>query len=563
MTLSRRALLKIAAAAIPAAMLGVAATDAAADGLEYGPSEAFSFDRLTDMARELSLAPHRAAADPAPSVLDRIGYSEHVEIYQRADSGLYPDPSGNGAITFFHLGNYFRRPVRVFRIDGDTAREVLYRKRYFTIPEGNPAREMPEDAGFAGFRIHGKNASISPDGRSPDWAAFLGASYFRSSGDLDQYGISARGIAIDTAAHDRPEEFPDFRAFWVQPLRSGYRVYALLDGPSLTGAYRFDIFREPSVVMEVEAKLFMRKDVRTLGMAPLTSMYWYSETERWNGKDWRPEVHDSDGLLMHTGTGQWIWRPLSNPRRVSESSFMDNNPRGFGLMQRDRDHGNYIDPVRFERRPSLWVEPIGIWGKGCIRLVELPTVKEYDDNIVAFFVPEKLPRQGTPLSFKYRLHWTGDDPLPDFIVATHAIRMTKPWDSGLGVTTRKVFVEFRSESFKNVPTEDLKGLASPSRGTIDGVDVVRDPDGDPTHIRLFFNLNSTDEEASDVTATVSLNGRQVTETVICQVWPRERASHANSRFALLGKWRTCPAAIVGDRNASQSSHRHFRAANDR
>jgi len=525
--LSRRALLMIAASAVPAAVLGTRAEASDPSGLEYGPASEFSFEILAGMARQLSLAPHAPAAVPAPAVLDRMGYSEHVEVYQPIARGLYPSRTGDGTVTFFHLGNFFRRPVRMYRVEGGEAREVLYRKRYFKAPPGNPALEMPDGAGFAGFRIHGEGEEGGlADGRSPDWVAFLGASYFRSSGDLDQYGISARGIAIDTAAQDRPEEFPDFRSFWVQPTRSGYRVHALLDGPSVTGAYRFDISRDPRVVMEVEARLFMRKEVGTLGMAPLTSMYWYSETERWDGTDWRPEVHDSDGLLMHTGAGQWIWRPLANPRRVSESSFIDENPRGFGLMQRDRDHRSYIDPVRFERRPSLWVEPIGDWGKGCVRLVELPTVKEYDDNIVAFFVPDKLPKPGSPLTFRYRLHWTGTDPLPRSLVATRAVRMTRPWDSNPGVTTRKVFIEFKSESFRHVPTRKLAGAASASRGTIDGVDVVRDPDGDPTHVRLFFNLNSTDAEASDVTAYVSIGGRQVTETVICQVWPRERHQSA-------------------------------------
>jgi len=528
LTISRRTLLKIAASVVPAACLGSGNVLAARqDGLELGAPLPFSFAVVEEMARRLAAVGHVPARDPAPAVLDRMGYSEHSEVYQPISRGLYPNRTGEGTVTFFHLGNYFRRPVTIHQVDGDVAREVLYRKSYFKIPEGNPAHEMPDDAGFAGFRIHGEGDEKGlANGRSPDWVAFLGASYFRSSGDLDQYGISARGLAVDTAAHDRPEEFPDFRSFWVERTGKGFRVHALLDSPSVTGAYRFDISRDPKVVMEVEARVFMRKDVRTLGMAPLTSMYWYSETERWDGKDWRPEVHDSDGLLMHTGAGQWIWRPLANPRRVSESSFMDVNPRGFGLMQRDRDHGSYIDPVAFERRPSLWVEPVGAWGKGCIRLVELPTSKEYDDNIVAFFVPEALPQPGQALRFKYRLHWTGTDPLPSNLTPTHAVRMTKPWDSNPGVTTRKVFIEFRSETFGKVGLDELAGSVSTSRGTIDGVDVVRDPDGNPNHVRLFFNLNSTDGEAADVTAAVTLEGHSLTETVICQVWPRERGNNA-------------------------------------
>lgn len=528
MTISRRTLLKIAASAIPAAYACPAqAMTGLHDGLDLGDPLPFSYERLVDYARRQAAVPFVQVRSPVPSVLDRLGYSEHTEVYQPISRGLYPSRTGEGTVTFFHLGNYFRRPVNIHQVEGDVSREVLYRKRYFKIPEGNPAHEMPDDAGFAGFRIHGEGDDKGlADGRSPDWVAFLGASYFRSSGDLGQYGISARGIAIDTAAADRPEEFPDFRSFWVEQTPAGFRIHALLDGPSITGAYRFDISRDPKVVMDVEASIFMRKGVRTLGLAPLTSMYWYSETERWDGKDWRPEVHDSDGLLMHTGSGQWIWRPLANPRRVSESSFMDIDPRGFGLMQRDRDYRNYIDPVAFERRPSLWVEPVGSWGKGCIRLVELPTSKEYDDNIVAFFVPDTLPKPGEPLHFKYRLHWTGTDPLPRDLTPAHAVRMTKPWDSNPGVTTRKVFIEFRSETFAKLELDEIAGSVTASRGTIDGVDVVRDPDGNPDHVRLFFNLNSTDAEASDVTALITLEGHPLTETVICQVWPKERPQNA-------------------------------------
>ena len=149
--------------------------------------------------------------------------------------------------------------------------------------------------------------------------------------------------------------------------------------------------------MDIEKHLFLRADIERLGIAPLTSMFWYAEYGRERIADWRPEVHDSDGLAIWNGAGERIWRPLNNPTRVFHTSYLDHNPKGYGLLQRDRVFDHYLDGVGYDRRPSTWVEPIGDWGKGVVQLVEIPTDDEIHDNIGAYWLPEQPARAGDAL----------------------------------------------------------------------------------------------------------------------------------------------------------------------
>ena len=306
--------------------------------LRFGPASPLSFDGLKQRARDLARAPYIPPTRPAPEVLQQIDYDAHGKIKFKTDLALWANGPSAFPVTFFHLGRYFQLPVRMHVVEGGEAREILYDSRYFDMPADSPAHRLPDNSGFAGFRFQEARAGRL-DWRKNDWVAFLGASYFRAIGELYQYGLSARGVAVDTAVFGKPEEFPSFTHVYFEtpaPEQDGVTVLALLDGPSLAGAFRFVMRRGEAVVMEIEKALYLRQDVERLGIAPLTSMYWYSETAKPTAIDWRPEIHDSDGLALWTGAGERIWRPLNNPPRTTASSFADERPRGFGLMQRDR-----------------------------------------------------------------------------------------------------------------------------------------------------------------------------------------------------------------------------------
>jgi glucans biosynthesis protein len=294
---------------------------------------------------------------------------------------------------------------------------------------------------------------MNPGGKG-DWLAYQGASYFRSAGALDQYGISARGLAIDTGIDGR-EEFPAFTRLWLERGPDGATlVYALLEGPSVVGAYRFVNRRtETGPVQEVTTTIHLRRDVARLGLAPLTSMFWYGEGNRAAAADWRPEIHDSDGLALLTGNGERIWRPLTNPGTPTISSFADRGPRGFGLLQRDRDFSHYQDDGAFyEKRPNLWVEPKGDWGAGSVMLYEIPTRREIEDNIVAFWSPTAPARAGDQIDLDYRLSWTADDPVPGNIA-----RVVDCWTGTAGapglepiVGARRFVADFLGDGLKRL-----------------------------------------------------------------------------------------------------------------
>lgn len=514
-------------------------TAPAAPRLNFGPPQPFSAERLVAFARALSREPHRPPTSDHRAMLERIDYDAHGRIRYRPEAALFADGPGRYPVTFFHLGRYFQAPVRMHELESATgtdpflAREILYDEAGFEMPDDSPARALPRGAGFAGFRVQ---ESRQPDPARPldwktnDWMAFLGASYFRAVGELYQYGLSARGIAIDVAAPGVAEEFPVFTAFWFEPPRPEQPdtvvVHALLDGPSLTGAYRFALTRQPRLVTEVHCALFMRRDVQRLGIAPASSMYWFSETAKPQAVDWRPEVHDSDGLAIWNGAGEQLWRPLNNPPRTLTSSFSDRDPKGFGLMQRDRAFDHYLDGVAYDRRPHLWVEPLDAWGPGSVQLVEIPTDDEIHDNIVAMWVPAAPARAGDALSFRYRLHWSGDAPglaaPPPVLARCVATRQGNGGRPGQPrpVGVRKFVVEFLGGALVNLPYGTRpEAQVETSRGSISNVFTEPVPNGVAGHWRAQFDIAASGTDPVELRLTLRHAGQALSETWLGQYHP--------------------------------------------
>lgn len=510
-------------------LLGASAFGAAAQTaggvIEFGPAETFRFDGLIERARAAAAAPYSPPHVPAPEMLDAIDYDAHWQIRYRDEASFTP-PGTDVDVQLFHPGRYFREPVHIYVVDGVSAREVLYSKSYFTMPDDSPAHGLPASVGFAGFRV------MRP-GLKPDWVSFLGASYFRTDGPFHQYGLSARGLAIDTGlAH--PEEFPRFSRFWLAaPHDEGddLTVYALLESRSLTGAYRFGLKRGAEGeghTTSVESHLFFRRAVERLGIAPLTSMYWYSERDERFGTDWRPEIHDSDGLTMATGGGERIWRPLNNPPRPITSSFADTNPRGFGLAQRDREFLHYQDDgVFYDRRATVWVEPIGEWGAGAVQLVELPTDDETKDNIVAYWSPADKGGEGVEQTYSYRLHWVDSEPVASVatVVATRHGLAGAPGQE-IHTDADKVVIDFTGEILDPFGRDDgVEAVVTVSRGTI-----ITEAEAWPVvgtdRWRLAFDFRLDGDEPAEVRAYLRKDGEALSETWAGQILPERMVNRA-------------------------------------
>src|SRR5271167_801865 len=521
-SLDRRTVLKGAAASAAALTPLAEAFGAQSDGLQFDPPVPFTYELFKAQARDRAHAPYAAPPRPAQEVLQKINCEEWGKIRYRDDYALFANGSGRFPVTFFHLGLFFQKAVRMHVVEGDASRQIVYDQSYFDMPANSPARDLPKGAGFAGLRIQeARDGAL--DWHKNDWVAFLGAAYFRAIGELRQYGLSARGVALDVAVADRPEEFPDFTQFFIdsKEAEDSVLLYALMEGPSIIGAYRFQMQRGKGVIMDIETTLFTRAAVSRFGIAPLTSMYWFSETKKDTAADWRPEVHDSDGLSMWTGSGERLWRPLNNPPRIMVSAFSDNNPRGFGLCQRDRVFDHYQDGVNYDRRPTLWVEPLPSaqgegWGKGAIQLCEIPTDDEIHDNIVAMWVPEKPVPAGAELTLDYRLHWLADEPFPP--------RLGRGGQPGLprpkGV--RKFVVEFMGGPLATLPYGvKPEMVTTASRGSFGGYRMVEAvPDDVPGHWRIEFDYTvDGGTDPVEMRCFLQAGGQTLTETWMFQYHP--------------------------------------------
>jgi glucans biosynthesis protein len=386
------------------------------------PAERFDRAALEARAADLARRKHVQPARPEASDRERLTYDQYRAIRFKRSASIWARENRRFSLDLFYPGFIFDTPVNVNLVVGKVARRVLFTNDVFEYGPEVPVIESRPGLGYSGFRVR---APINRPDYADEFLVFQGASYFRAVGRDQVYGLSARGLAVRTA---RPEgeEFPAFTDFWIERPAKGAEqivIHALLQSRSVVGAYTFTARPGDETVIDVDVTLFPRVDMAAFGIAPLTSMFLFDATNRARFDDYRNAVHDSDGLQILNGRNERLWRPIANPRSLQVSSFLDDSPKGFGLVQRKRRFGDYEDAeAQYDRRPSAWVEPRGKWGPGHVELVEIPTDLEINDNIVACWQPRKPLAAGKPAKFAYRLRFTAE-PLDESLARVVATRI--------------------------------------------------------------------------------------------------------------------------------------------
>jgi glucans biosynthesis protein len=491
--------------------MALAATPAISDtmefdepGLQLGATQPFGVSDVIAQARRLAATDYvEPLRIPAP--WSEITYEDYVSIWFDSRNALWTnDTTVPLKIDVFAPGLYYPHPVRVSIIEDDSARPVLFDMAVFDKTDKFPDLPVDDALGYSGIRLR---AELDTANIYNEFAVFQGASYFRAIGTGDNYGISARGLAIDTA-EPKGEEFPEFIAFWLEkPVENEttFIVHALMDSPGCSGAYRFAITPGQPLEMHVEATLFPRRELTHIGVAPLTSMFQFDETNRDAFSDFRPAVHDSDGLMILNGAGETIWRPLANPKTLQISAFRDENPQGFGLMQRAREFSDFADLFAlYHRRPGLWVEPGEGWGAGAVTLVEIPTDDEIHDNIVAYWRPDDGLKAGVEHQMRYRLVW-GDDSNFGSGLRVLNTRIGNAFEDGIIIA-----IDFSNGPDVPADLDLIEQMISASAGEVGKGIVQRNPDtGGP---RLAFRFIPGDADLIEFRAALWRDGDQLSET---------------------------------------------------
>ena len=511
MSLTRRSFLSV---------LGAAALAGRADALPMfkGEPQAFSRAWLLDKARSMAAGPYTQLPQ-VPEAWRDLTYDEYNHIWFDSHKGLWTDTDRAFHVDFFHPGLYFPRPVEINIIEGGIAKTLAFDISLFAKTDKFPDLPIDDTMGYSGFRL--RHELVEP-GTFEEFMVFQGASYFRAIGTGQDYGLSARGLALNTG-DDAGEEFPEFTHFWVDAPDPGARmitVHALLNSPSVTGVYQFQITPGLPAEVQVEATIFARDELSHVGIAPLTSMFLFDETNRSRFDDFRPAVHDNDGLMVFNGAGELLWRPLANHTSLQVSSFVDDGPRGFGLMQRTRDPEAFADlEAHYENRPALWITPGEDWGKGAVTLVEIPSDREIYDNIVAYWRPREPIAAGSEQSFTYKMAW-GDGPSrPRDVAAVTNTRIGKGFDQvknvvAIDFANHPAFGEKTTPRYNN-SDPDLEGInlfISSNRGTVSEGILQRNPG--TGGVRLAFSFDPGESRVVELRAQLVKEGVSLTEVFL-------------------------------------------------
>ncbi|HRK23999.1 MAG TPA: glucan biosynthesis protein G [Beijerinckiaceae bacterium] len=522
MTINRRTLMLASGTILTPALLGTVGSapaqtgPAAPVGNGQPPKPRFRFDDVVKKASEALNVPFDINPAPLPEPIARLDFDTWRDIRFKPDKAFFNQPGSPFRLQLFHPGFLYNRPMTVNLIRDGIPTPVPYAANLFDYGRVKVERPLPVGLGFAGFRLH---APLNDPRVHDELISFLGASYFRFLSRDQRYGLSARGLAINTGRKEG-EEFPVFTDVWIEtPDADADRVtlYALMQSASLTGAFQFVVFPGPETVVEVVATVFARQPVARLGLAPLTSMFLAGENDQRHSDDYRPELHDSDGLLIHSGSGEWLWRPLRNPKEVETSAFLDTNVRGFGLMQRDRTFEHYQDlDLAYERRPGYWIEPHENWGEGQIELIEIPTSDETNDNIVAFWRPKAPLEPGQNLTIRYRMRsLSGTADLNPGGMALNTFR-TRARALGSGETppagSTRFIIDFAGGdlAFQMLAPQSVQIVASASVGKVTRAALMPNPS--IQGFRAMIDIEAPPGQLTDLRAFLKAGSRVLTET---------------------------------------------------
>jgi glucans biosynthesis protein len=482
-----------------------AAQQVPANGGLPGDGSAFSDAQLREAARALARRPFQPLANTAlPAPFANLTQEQYAGIQPRPERALFADEARGFIIEPLHRGFVYSAPVNLHVVEEGTVRRIGYDAERFTFGRLTPPAGLP-DLGFAGFRVQAVAAESPPR----EVAVFQGATFFRSRARGQQLGSIARALSIRTA-DPRGEEIPFFRSFWIERPPAGsakLTLHALAESESVVALFRFTLHQGEVTIIDTEATLFARAAVDHIGFAGMQGSYFFGANDRRGVDDLRPAAHEVGGLQMLNGKGEWIWRPVQNPETLQISSFIDLNPKGFGLVQRERDFQAFQDDdQRYELRPSLWIEPIGEWGAGAVQLVEIPSDQDIHDNIIAYWRPaQALAAQGE-MAVAYRQFWAWVPPERPPLALVQSTRVGRAG----GGRRRRFLVEFAAESLGQPPATPLRPVLTAAPGTVSTPVLHLNPARRTA--RVLFELDPGNENACELRLVLQAGEQPFSET---------------------------------------------------
>jgi glucans biosynthesis protein len=500
---TRRALIAGAAALSAVAPVAAQAPAGAYQSLIAATPDGqpFSDQLVMEAARALAKRPFVSPQTALPDPFQNLNQEQFQAIRARPERHAWTGENRGFVLEPLHRGFIYQAPVALHLVEDGVTRRLVYDSGRFAFGRLQPPGGLP-DIGFSGFRLH-----VEAEGGPREVAAFQGGTFFRSAARGQVHGALARALAIRTA-DTRGEEFPAFRAFWIERPhgRDLAVVHAVADSESAVAYFRFSLRPGDVTILDTEATVFARAAVDHVGIAPMQATFLFAANRRRNVDDYRPAVHEASGLQILNGRSEWIWRPLNNPESLQISSFMDENPRGFGLVQRDRDFAQYQDDdQRYDLRPSLWIEPIGDWGPGVVQLVEIPTDAEIHDNIIAYWRPRQPMPAGGEIAHAYRQFWCWQPPERPPLALAQGFR------TGRGGGRRRHFlIEFTDAMFGSETPPDVRPLVSAPPGTIHNLRLLFN--AGRKSARVHFDLEPGGETGIELRLQLLAGDRPVSET---------------------------------------------------
>ncbi|WP_074078322.1 glucan biosynthesis protein [Microvirga massiliensis] len=474
--------------------------------LAMGDGQRFDAGLVTEIARQIARRPFVPPVNDLPDVFASLTYEQYVGIKSLPSSLIWSTEGAGIAVEPLHRGSLFSNPVTLFLIEDGVVRRLAFDRTRFDYGKLNVPANLG-DIGYSGVKLY----SAFGNGQPTDFAVIQGATFFRALARGQNYGVVARALTLKPA-EVRGEEFPIFRALWLErsvPGSNQIVVHGLIDSESTTASIRMTFRPGDLTIVDVELTLIPRANLEHVGLGGMTSSYLFGPIDRRNIDDARPAVHESSGLQILNGHGEWLWRPLQNPETLQISAFVDasNSPGGFGLLQRNRSFDMYQDDEQhYERRPSLWIEPLGEWGQGSVQLLEIPSDAEINDNILVYWRPRAPIAAGAEASFAYRQFWAWTPPNRPPLAVVSSTR------SGRGTTgrRRRFFVDFVGDMLGEGTPVDLKPSLTVGPGTIHNLRFWPYPERKVG--RVTFELDPGNENACEMRLVLEVDGKPISET---------------------------------------------------